>query len=732
MLFELGEHEYGAELRSHAVEDAVEQAARLAKLGEPFGIGRRHGMLVARTRRIFGMPPRLAPPRRADAHDGAEEKRPLAIAEHVVETARGHDEHLLRRVVDIGFPDPEPAKAPPDEVEVTLDEQADPCVAESAARGRGRLQKQHAARFCKLGARSEAAFFAAFSTREASEPRFLDRADVRRTCKVGSRMFRLFLGSLRSTVAGALVAACGSSARPPADGEPRESASVPICSADDGSLGTAPLRRLTRFEYGRTLSDLAGVSPSVADALPPDEKSLGFEGIASAYSVSTLHASKYLEVAEGVASSLLADSARLSAFAGCDPLVDATCVEPFVRAFGRRAYRRTLRDDEAQVMLDLYARTVTPGASAGLGAVIAAMLQAPQFLYRPEPSLAGDAWGPALATRLSFMLVAAAPDAELLDAADAGELDDAAGLLIQTDRLLASPHAREAFARFLTEWWELDALPTVQKDPGIYHTWTTSMPELFGRETRAFIDAAWSDTPSLGTLLAAPVTYLTPTLASFYGLPPVSGSDFVKVELDPTRASGLLTQGSFLSVHAKANQTSPVHRGKFVREKLLCDPPSPPPPDIVVRPPTVDPRLSTRERFAQHTGDPRCAGCHVMMDPIGFLFEHYDAVGRWRDTDGGKPVDATGYLDGTDVDGDLDGVPALAERLLESEQVRQCVARQWFRHAFGREATASADTCTVGALAAELVRTNGDLRALIRVTAEQELFRSQRPEGAER
>jgi len=530
-----------------------------------------------------------------------------------------------------------------------------------------------------------------------------------------------------AAVGSAWLAACASSSAPERPGEPAGSASVPVCSSGDG-LGTAPLRRLTRFEYGRTLAELVGADPSIADTLPPDEKSLGFDGMASAYSVSTLHASKYLEVAEGVATALVADSARLRAFANCDPSADEACVEPFVRAFGRRAYRRTLTSDEAAAMLDLYAATATPDATAGVRAVVTAMLQAPQFLYRPEPALGGDAWGTALASRLSFLIVGAAPDADLLSAAEAGDLDDDRGLLAQADRLLASPRAGEAFSHFVNEWWELETLPSVQKDQSLYRTWTKATSGELALETRAFLDAAWGSTPSLGTLLGAPVTYLDRTLASFYGLAPVTSDGFVKVALDPTRAAGLLTQGSFLAVHAKANQTSPVHRGKFVREKLLCDPPQPPPPDIVVRPPTVDPRLSTRERFAAHTADERCAGCHAMMDPIGFLFENYDAVGRFRDVDGGKPVDASGYLDGTDIDGELDGVPALAKRLLASEQVRECVARQWFRYAFGRDATTSADTCTVGALASELARTQGDLRAVMRATVEQELFRSQRPE----
>ncbi len=441
-----------------------------------------------------------------------------------------------------------------------------------------------------------------------------------------------------------------------------------------------------------------------------------------------MHAVKYLEVALGVAQTLVENTERLRAFAGCDPTTDQACVEPFVRAFGRRAYRRTLTGDETARMLALYGATATPGAANGVSAVIAAMLETPQFLYRPEPSAAADAFGAALATRLSFLIVASAPDAELLDAAESGKLDSASGLRVQADRLLASPRAGEAFAHFMEQWWELDGLTRLQKDQSLYRTWTAAMPGELARETRTFIDAAWQDTPLLSTFLSAPLSYLDTALSAFYGLPIVTGPGFVKVQLDPTRAAGMLTQGSFLAVHAKPNQTSPIHRGKFVREKLLCDPPDPPPPDIVVRPPTVDPRLSTRERFAAHTSEASCRGCHALMDPIGFAFEHYDATGRFRDTDAGKPVDAAGYLAGTDVDGELDGVPSLAKKLVQSDQVRTCVARQWFRHAFGRDATTSADTCTVEALASELANTKGDLRAVMRATVEQELFRNQRPE----
>jgi hypothetical protein len=524
-----------------------------------------------------------------------------------------------------------------------------------------------------------------------------------------------------------LLAACASSNAPEGGPEPDTHVEAPLCSTEAGTLGAAPLRRLTRFEYGRTLADLLGADPSVAGELPPDEKSLGYDGMADTYSVSTLHAAKYLEVAERAAATLVSDVSRLSAFAGCDPTSAEDCVEPFVRAFGRRAYRRTLSEDEVSAMLALNAATATPAASDGVSAVVAAMLQSPQFVYRAEPAAPGDAFGAALATRLAYLITASAPDDELLDAAESGALDTNEGLLAETDRLLATTRAREAFSHFMLEWWELEGTGSVQKDQALYRTWNEQIQRRLPLETQAFLDAAWAATPSLAVFFGASYTYVDSTLATFYGLAAPSGSSFTRIELEPTRAAGLLTQGAFLALHAKPNQTSPIHRGKFVRERLFCDQLEPPPPDIVVAPPTVDPRLSSRERFAQHTEDPSCAGCHALMDPIGFAFENYDAVGRWRDTDSSKPVDATGRLDGTDVDGELDGVPSLAKKLLESEQVRSCVARQWFRYAFGRDATTAADTCTVTALGAELGRSKGNLRAVMRATVEQELFRAQRP-----
>jgi hypothetical protein len=507
---------------------------------------------------------------------------------------------------------------------------------------------------------------------------------------------------------------------------------APLCAADPGP---APLRRITRFEYGRTIAALTGVDPSVAQKLPPDEETLDFDDIAAAYSVSTLHADRYLEVAEKAAAALTADVAGMTVLAGCDPTGgDAACVSAFVAAFGRRAWRRALTGDEQTAMLKVYADTADPAPTDGLAGVVATMLQAPQFLYRPEPESAAASSprpvdGYALATRLAYLLTAAGPDPTLLAAAEAGQLATEAGLLAETDRLLTDPRASELFVHFASEWWEIEPLATMDKDESLYPAWTDSTPAALAQETTLFLSDVWKNGPTLASLLTAPVTFADASLAAYYHLPAPSGDGYQRLALDPAHAAGMLTQGSFLAVHAKANQTSPVLRGKFVRAQLLCTPPPPPPPSIVVSPPVVDPRLPTRQRFAQHTTDAFCASCHTLMDPIGFAFENYDPIGRWRDTDADVPVDATGALTGTDVDGALDGVPSLAAKLAGSAEVATCAATQWFRYAFGRSEQTSGDLCAISALAATLTGPGGDLKQMVRQTVRMAAFRNLPPEA---
>ena len=516
----------------------------------------------------------------------------------------------------------------------------------------------------------------------------------------------------------------GSPGMPPPDTNPA------LCAAADP--GPASLRRLTRFEIGRSLADVMGLDPALTSDLPPDEESEGYDNSASAYSVSPLHAAKLLDLGEAAASAFLAQSDRVRAVAGCDPTADGdACVRAFGQALGGQLWRRPLEEAEIADLLALNAAARVASAGdprGGITALIATLLQSPDFLYRPEP-LVAKASGPArlsagaLATRLAYLVTATAPDATLLSAAQSGRLGNSAGVMAETERLLATPRASEAFQHFVIEWWELEALPAIQKDTNLFRTWSDQLPAAFAEETRLFLDDAWQKGPTLERLLTSSTTFADLTLADFYGydLPALPG--FQPISVQPaSHASGLLGQGAFLATHAKADQTSPVLRGKFVRARLLCNPPGPPPANIVITPPVVDPRTSTRDRFQQHTADAFCASCHQLMDPIGFAFEHYDATGRWRETDADAPVDATGTLTQTDVDGDVDGVPQLAARLLQSAQVRSCVATQWFRWAFGRTEQTADDLCTVGQLAQALNSAGGDLRSLVRATVKSPTF----------
>jgi hypothetical protein len=228
---------------------------------------------------------------------------------------------------------------------------------------------------------------------------------------------------------------------------------------------------------------------------------------------------------------------------------------------------------------------------------------------------------------------------------------------------------------------------------------------------------------TLEALLTAPYTYVNATLAAFYGFPEVAGEAFQQLTLDATRGAGLLTQGTLLTINAHSDQTSPVHRGKLVRERLLCDLMEPPPGDIMITVPVVDPGSTARERFAMHSENPYCAGCHVLMDGLGFAFENYDAIGVFRTTDAGQPIDATGAIVDSDIDGPFDGVVDLAHKLAGSGDVQGCYARQWFRYAYGRgELEETEDACTVAALEERMAAAGGDIKELLVALTQTDAF----------
>jgi len=475
--------------------------------------------------------------------------------------------------------------------------------------------------------------------------------------------------------------------------------------------------------------------------LPPDERALGFANNAEVVSTGGLLVEAYTDLAEEAGDVVAANAATYAGCAATTP--DAACAATFVASFGRRAWRRPLGADEQAALAAVYAGGAADGGfSEGIARVTAVLLSSPQFLYRLETgtSAATPVATPAadlpdaialtpneLATRLSYLLWGSMPDATLLDAADAGRLAAPADLAREARRMLADPRARAIVTTFHAQWLGVDQLADASKDHIVYPAYTAELSTAFTRETARFVEKVVFDREgTLGALLSAPYTFGDATLASFYGgTASASATDADLITLPAAQRAGLLTQGAFLSVYGKADQSDPIHRGRFVRERLLCTTPPAPPPNITVRPPDLDPRLTTRQRFAAHTGDPNCSGCHMLLDPIGFSFEHYDGIGHWRDMEGGQPVDSSGALAGTDVDSALDGVVTLAGDLARSTDVQVCYATQWFRFAYGRGET-TADACSISDLATAFSAAKGDVRELLVALTQTDAFRYRR------
>jgi hypothetical protein len=489
----------------------------------------------------------------------------------------------------------------------------------------------------------------------------------------------------------------------------------------------SPLRRLTRVEYNNTVRDLLGDTTAPADRFPPDEVSNGFSNNAAVLSVSPLLAEKYQEAAEALAATAVQN---LTGLVGCDPvrMGEEPCARQFIDRFGRRAYRRPLAAPETDRLVKVYAAArVGASFARGIEVTLRAMLQSPSFLYRLEisPARPGEKiarlGGYEVATRLSYFLWGTMPDDRLFVAAEKNELASADQVARMARTLLDDPRARRAASEFYRQWLGLGALDTVVKDAQVYPDLTPELRAAMKAETPAFVEnLLWSGDRKLTTLLTSSQAFVTPALARLYGVAPATGP----VTLPAAQRAGILTQAGVMAVYALPDQSSPVHRGKFIREQVLCQELPPQPPNLMVSAPEVDPRRSTRERFRQHAEDAACSVCHQLMDPLGFGFEEYDGIGRFRSMDGGRPVDASGSLLNTrDADGPFRGARELAERLSRSAEVRDCVATQLYRYAFGR-LDGPGDGCSLRSLREAFAASGGDLREMIVAVTRTEAFLS--------
>jgi hypothetical protein len=441
---------------------------------------------------------------------------------------------------------------------------------------------------------------------------------------------------------------------------------------------------------------------------------------------------QYLDASESVAGRAVQE--RLATLLPCDPIAvgEQACGASFVEALLPRAFRRPASAEELAAFRSLFdSAYATYGFDQAIALAIQGVLQSPQFLYRiesvPEGAAAGDVvavddWE--MASRLSYFLTSSMPDEELFAAAAAGELRTTEQIEAHARRLLENEGAKETVREFHRQWLGLAALASVAKDPAVYPDLdpTTFVADWHDNVQR-FVEHVFA--PERGTLddlFSSPAVFLSPELAAFYGAEsqdPTTGAWTL-----PDPRAGLLTQPGMLGMLAYPDGSSPVARGVFVRKRLLCQELSPP-PNVPIEPPSPDPNATTRERFEQHSVDPSCAGCHALIDPLGFTFENYDGAGRWRTTENGKPIDASGEIVGVsdaDAMGPVDNAVELSAKLAVSDDVQACVVKQWATFALGR-APAPADACTMDTLQTGFVESEGDLIELMVAIATSDSFR---------
>ncbi len=504
------------------------------------------------------------------------------------------------------------------------------------------------------------------------------------------------------------------------DGEPLD------CAAK--SAAPAPLSRLTRAQYARTVSDLLKVDASaIAATFPSDESTNGFD---VGLSVSPLLAEAYEKSAEELATTAVKAIDKL---VPCDPKTgEEACARTFVTQFSRRAFRRAVPAPEVDALMALYTagRTDADFAS-GIELVLEAMLSSPSFLYHVDELAEDGKEGVAslsafsLASRLSYLVWGSTPDDALLEAAEKGALASEAGLLAEAERMLKSrpDAAKLGFREFYQQWLGLSALDNMERDLKQFPDYDRAQGQALRASLEQQIDhTVWERDGDLAELLLSQEAFVNERTASVFGVS-VTGAENQSVTLPAEQRRGLLTHPALLASLSKPNQSDPVIRGKFVRERMLCQHLPPPPADVAIIAPDPAPGLTTRERFSEHSSNPACVGCHRLMDPIGFGLEHFDALGRYRADEQGLTIDARGeILDGKDASATFDGAVELAEALAASDEVASCVATQFFRYAVARTET-DADLCSLAKVESGFIANDKSLRGLILEVVKSDAFR---------
>ena len=536
-----------------------------------------------------------------------------------------------------------------------------------------------------------------------------------------------------------------------------------LAAASDATLGAAMktltaiegeatpkqlVRRLTHAQYDNTVRDLLGDYSKPAERFPPEDYVDGFKNQLTGQGMSPLLVESYSTAAERLALNAFRIG-DINGLVPCKPTSfgDQKCRDAFVRRFGLRAFRRPLTEDEVKRYSTVFSEQarVSRRFLDGARVVVEAMLQSPNFLFHVEAGPDGKYTGYDVASRLSYLLWNTMPDEALFEAAAKGALGTPAGRERAARRLLENtPKGREALDQFFEEWLRFDRVVNAVKS-NRYQAFTPELALAMAEETRTLLHhLVWNDLNFMDAL-TADYSFLTTELAEMYGLPaPKEQFEMVKFPPDSKRA-GILGQGTFLASTAGPTDTSPTARGIFIRERLLCQHVPPPPPGVITTlpDPLVDgqPPKGRRQLMVEHVENPTCASCHRLMDPIGFGFEHFDAIGQYREQElipvpgrlgggggggrGGPPpiplaINAQGEIAGI-PNSNFSGAKELGTILANSPVCQECVVRQMFRYSYGR-LESSADEKTIDRLYDQFKTSGFKMKSLLVALVESPEF----------
>jgi hypothetical protein len=458
------------------------------------------------------------------------------------------------------------------------------------------------------------------------------------------------------------------------------------------SLSNA-LWRLTNAEYSQTVSDLLGepADAAVRYSFPTDSLDHGFDNNVSLLQIATAHATQYAVAADAIVKAVFLSPTRQAKVVGCDVSM-TSCLQTYIRALGRRMYRRPLSDQEVMGYATLAAGAVDPtNPTAPFQIVLQGMLQSPYFLFRvslgaspPNQSTIVGLNGFELATRLSYLLWGTTPDDALLDQAQGGALDTPGGVAGVVQQMLMDPRSRNGTKSFYERWLPLRLIAGPAADTDRIPNGDTALATAMVQETSLFVDSVlWGGQP-VANLLTAPYTFVNAQLAAIYQVPPpATGWQRINFPAGSSRA-GVLTQGTLLAAGSHGTKISITRRGQLIREQLLCQDIPSPPPGVNANVPPPQPGETELQTIARHKTDPKCSSCHNLMDPLGIALSGFDQTGAARTKDSnGQPISTQGQLVGL-TPPDFNGPVELAQKIASSTLFTDCVVRQLFRYSYGR------------------------------------------------